>query len=413
MDKIKNYGDNIKDFSQIDFTTIGTFKCPHGQHDSDIEFEDNIDPTYSLLYLDIDSIDKNAFIDLTNLTNLNLTPAKPLSIDLRNLSNLKEISIKVSSTDKSVGLNDLYLPSNLEKLNLFNFNFKLESLIPLKQLKFLYCFAISEFEVNDLKHFNCFKNLKVLSIKYCLFKFGKDYVEKKLKKEIRFDLENLEEMEIRFRDGFKVFFDNLPKVKRLHMDIDTNKIDLASIKTLSTLEDLSITSRFENFPHDTKLVDKEVFLNFHSLKKLVMKGNLNIDKNLFDHLVNLEYLALDHCYLDDIHLDTFANLNKLVYLSLCRNNLRFLNGDLFKNLKNLETLYMAYNPFLRIRSGLFRNLTKLKSLSLRQCSLFDIGVDTFSHLVDLEELDLAENQLMEIRAKTFDAFKGLKKLDLG
>ena len=73
------------------------------------------------------------------------------------------------------------------------------------------------------------------------------------------------------------------------MDIDTNKIDLASIKTLSTLEELSITARFENFPHDTKLVDKEVFLNFHSLKKLVMKGNLNIDKNLFDHLVNLEY----------------------------------------------------------------------------------------------------------------------------
>ena len=29
-------------------------------------------------------------------------------------------------------------------------------------------------------------------------------IAKKLKKEIRFDLENLEEMEIRFRDGFKV-----------------------------------------------------------------------------------------------------------------------------------------------------------------------------------------------------------------
>ena len=168
MDKIKNYGDNIKDFSQIDFTTIDTFKCPHGQHDIDIELEDNVDPTYSLLKLDIDSIDKNAFIDLTNLTNLNITLAKPLSIGLRNFRNLKGISIKIGSNDRRVGLNGLYLPSNLEKLNLINFNFKFGSLIPLKQLKFLYCHAISEFEVNDLRHFNSFKNLKVLSIKYCV-----------------------------------------------------------------------------------------------------------------------------------------------------------------------------------------------------------------------------------------------------
>ena len=123
-EKQKHAGD-IKDFSQLELSKFEKLTLPWVACDDDVirivfsneEIQD---------FLEIGSIDKNAFDELTNLTCLRLNIQLKLTydkLDFKHLINLKELCLE-SELDMEFDL-DLSPPPNLEKLTIVYFDIKL------------------------------------------------------------------------------------------------------------------------------------------------------------------------------------------------------------------------------------------------------------------------------------------------
>ena len=241
----RNHPNSIKDFSQIDLSTISRLRLPDYSSTND-ELKFGSESTIKIskyVYLDIVSMDVNAFNDLSNLKSLHLRFGNPIKeIDLKQMTNLNEICLEyqiVFASDQEYLKSKL--PKTLEKLSIIGFCLQLKSLKYLANLKFLELCKLEDLVISDSSHFNFFKHLAHLKIDDCSFSIKNSYGLDK--KTIRFDLENLEELilcKIGHFDG-RFHFNNLPKLKMLHVNsIKLTQIYLTSLKSLINLKDLKM-----------------------------------------------------------------------------------------------------------------------------------------------------------------------------
>jgi Leucine-rich repeat (LRR) protein len=427
----QNHSNNIKDFSRIDLSTIDRLRLPDYASSSstkDIEWKFGSASTIKIrkfIYLDIVSMNVNAFNDLPNLQSLHLRFGKPIKeIDLKHVSSLTELCLENQIV---FAFYQEYLktklPSHLEKLSIIGMRLQLNSLKTLENLKHLELCELEDLVIGDSSHFNYFKHLTHLKIDACSFSIKKSFGTDK--RTIRFDLANLEELvlsEVRHFEG-KFYFGDLPKLKTLHATNTFEQIDLASLRRslFLNLRDLAMrrnedTGRMIHKYNDDDsfwaLDELKEFLNhLPKLNKLNLDGVDRIVKDLFANLVDLEHLNLENCGLEAIHNESFANLSKLTYLSLSCNGLREIDGVTFKALINLETLDLSGNRELRkLAPGLFEHLNKLKILKMECCALKNIDPFAFKDLGNLEELKLSRNKLKDVAVETFVHLKQLKHL---
>ena len=402
------YLDNIKDFTRIDLSNVERIKLPECVDKKKYVFYDNSSKfsSFNNQFMKIDSIDMDAFIDFPRLKSLFTSFVKADNINLRHLTYLKEYCLMSDLyCNESRPVLKIELPIDIEKLCLLYCNIEAKIATNYQSLNYLEL-RDGLIILNEAKPFECLKQLKHLIIYQSKFAFQEPF-----KGPLYIENQSLEELDLHVlnRDGFKIYFDNLPKLKRLRVSNYSirNAIDLVSFKKLSNLEKLD-TSLPETMCYD------DPFANFTKLKRLRINGSLYIDKNLFKNLVNLEYLEISGIYSKKFaHYDTFDNLKQLIHLDLTFSYLKKLDFGIFKNLTNLETLNLNRNPLKHIGPGLFVNLNKLKHLQLRDCNLVSIDENAFEGLVSLDELNLDRNNLKEIRVGLFDGLQNLKKIYLG
>jgi Leucine-rich repeat (LRR) protein len=373
--------------------------------------------------LEIGTIDKNAFVELTNLTCLHLNiqqKLQPLTydkLDFKNLINLKELCLERTLYDFDFIYTPIYLdlcpPPNLEKLTVVNFDVKLNTLTHLKNLNFLRLYEVQTLSLNDSKALLDFKNLKHLDfgstnlVFDCINRPSLHMGPKSLEV---LNLELVLEMDNGYRNEQqpKIFFENLPNLKRLLVLVESlEEIDIVSLKKLSWLEDLRLD--VEECNNDRELID--ILGNFSKLKKLSVKGLSSVDRDFIKKFPNLESLIL-WGKLRDIQSGSFDSLPNLTALDLRSNKLENLEVDLFKSLNKLLSLDLSLNPLKRISSKLFAKLGALNVLNLVGCEILYLEPNTFHGLDNLNILTLRSNKLTHLNEASFKGLKNLTQLDL-
>jgi Leucine-rich repeat (LRR) protein len=348
-EKKKHAGD-IKDFSQLDLSKFEKLTLPWVACD-DYDNE-KID------FLDIGSIDKNAFVELTNLTclllniRLKLQPHTYDKLDFKLLKNLKELCVEgtyVIQLDYNHMTNDLDLspPPNLEKFTIVNFNIKLNTLTHLKKLNFLRLDNIQALGLSDSKAFLDFANLKHLVLGSTRFVF--DCINSS---SVHMGPKSLEVLNMEVKcyineQQAKIFFENLPNLKILNVIVKSlEQLDLVSFKKLSWLEDLGLF--VQQYSDEQELI--RILGNFSKLKKLSVRGPSSVDRDFFKQFQNLESLNFLYGNLRDIQSGSFDSLTNLTVLNLRNNSLEQLDEDLFKSMNKLVSLNLSWNPLKRIPS---------------------------------------------------------------
>jgi hypothetical protein len=378
--------------------------------------------------LEIGSIDKNAFVELTNLTCLHLNiqqNVQPLTydkLDFKHLINIKELCLERTCIDfEFIYTTPIYLnlcpPPNLEKLTIDNFDVKLNTLTHLKNLNFLRLYDIQTLSLNDSKALLDFKNLKHLdfdnnlnSTNFVFDCINRSSLQMGPKSLEVLNLELLLEMNYGYRNEQqpKIFFENLPNLKRLLVLVESlEKVDIVSLKKLSWLEDLRLDVKKCN--NERELID--ILGHFSKLKKLSVKGLSSVDRDFIKKFPNLESLILCE-KLRDIQSGSFDSLPNLTALDLSSNKLENLEVDLFKSLNKLVSLDLSLNPLKRISSKLFANLGAIKVLNLGKCELLYLEPNTFHGLDNLNILTLKSNKLTHLNEASFKGLKNLTQLDL-
>jgi len=156
----QKHADDIKDFSQLDLSKFEKLILPW------VSCKSYEEPDF----LEICSIDKNAFVELTNLTCLHLNIQLKLAydtLDFKHLINLKELCVKSTHVienelNHTPNYLDLSPPPNLEKLTIVNFDIKLNTLTHLNNLNFLHLDQVKSLGISDSNAFLDFANLKHL-----------------------------------------------------------------------------------------------------------------------------------------------------------------------------------------------------------------------------------------------------------
>ncbi len=367
-------------------------------------------------FLDIGTIDKNAFVEFTNLTCLRLNIRLKLTydkLDFKHLINLKELYL-VSYFDREFDLNDppnyldLSPPPNLEKLTIVYFAFKLNTLTHLKNLNFLHLNGVQALGLSDSKAFLGFANLKHLDLGSTRLFFDCN-----TSSSLHIGPESLEVLNMGYigvGNGQQpnILFENMPNLKQLKVEVESlDKIDSVSLKKLSWLEDLSLDA--------VKCSDKKELIgilgNFSKLKKLSVYGLSIVDRDFFKQFPNLESLNLFDKS-NDIQSGSFDSLTNLTALHLSYCKLEHLDGEVFISLTKLVSLDLSQNPLKRIPSKLFANLAALNELNLDGCQLFDLEPNTFHGLDNLNKLELSFNKLTHLNKASFKGLKNLTQLDL-
>jgi Leucine-rich repeat (LRR) protein len=408
----QKHADDIKDFSQSDLSKFEKLTLPWVSCKSNKEQD----------FLEIGSIDKNAFVELKNLKCLHLNIQPKLQphtydkIDFKHLINLKELCLE-SKFEYELNHPPHYLdwspPPNLEKLTIIFFNIKLNTLTHLKNLNFLHLDKVKYLGLTDSKTFLDFANLKHLDLTPrfesttlvfdCINSSSLHMGPKRL------EVLNMGYIGVGNGQQPKIFFENMPNLEKLQVVVKSlEEIDLVSLKKLSWLEDLSL---------DVVACSDEgdltgVLGNFSKLKKLSVQGLSRVDRDIFKQFPNLESLTLWGRNLRDIQSGSFDSLTNLTALHLRSNKLEQLDEDLFKSLTQLVSLNLSWNPLKRIPSKLFANLAALNELNLDGCELPDLEPKTFNGLENLNKLKLRCNKFTNLDEESFKGLKNLTQLDL-
>jgi hypothetical protein len=215
-EKKKHAGD-IKDFSQLDLSKFEKLTLPWVSCESDEKHD----------ILEIGSIDKNAFVELTNLTCLHLKirlKLQPHTLDFKNLINLKELCLESTheielAFPRPPNYLDWSPPPNLEKLTIVFFKVKLNSLTHLKNLNLLHLDRVKTLGLSDSKSFLDFANLKHLDLGSTTLVF--DCINSS---SLHMGPKSLEVLKIGVficsnEQQPKIFFDNLPNLRQLRGQI--------------------------------------------------------------------------------------------------------------------------------------------------------------------------------------------------
>lgn len=290
---------------------------------------------------EIEVIDENVFMGLSNLTEIDL------------------------------GFNSMRLTPNLfkytEKLTIIDLSMNNLDSIPdtlfhnLKNLQILFLWSNNFTTING-SIFRDLTSLKTLELSHCHIKY------------LPYDA-----------------FYSLKGLTAINLGMNELETIPANTFAKSTLLE---TIKMENNPNLQDLPDY-LFVNLKNLKNAALHGcKLNfLPENLFAGCTSLENISLGHNELKTLPEKIFKDLSKLENLDLSGNDIQNLPEKVFHSLENLKRLNFANNKLTTIVSKLFFGLLSLETINLSNNQLVSIQRFSFQRLTILKEIDLSHNYL--------------------
>lgn len=223
---------------------------------------------------------------------------------------------------------------------------------------------------------------------------------------------------IKAHKNMKFHFD----CNKLRIGYDYSFLQTEEIKNLYSLKINSIEEEIIDFIKDIKILECINFTGlplkldiFTKLKKLRFRTSFtNINKNIFNNLINLEYLDLSKTNVNDQILEDLQNLNKLDTLIIrdCNEikkppllNIRYINATKCNNLEDVSGFRNVYDLNIsfcdkitniqplknvyKINLFMCKNIKNIPKLNVKY---LNIGYTSISHklpLIDLECLWLS------------------------
>lgn len=156
-------------------------------------------------------------------------------------------------------------------------------------------------------------------------------------------------------------------------------------------------------PNDDRVINvsKEMFENMGNLENLALGfSTLNLDIDFLKNTPNLQILSMTKnglSYIDKY----FKHVPKLRLLDLSRNQISSLPNGVFSDLKNLSRLYLWNNNLTGLTKGMFDGLDNLELLELSSNHIEVIAEDTFSQLKKLVTISFRNNNIKRAYSSMF------------
>lgn len=405
--------------------------------------------TFVIENADIKKIDKDAFRNLTELTDIKIvnsvipeihpdTFVYAISLGTVNFSgsklagftNIKSESIEeldLSNCSLKKITNTMF--DNLSELAYINLSHNRLSVIPPSTFSNLVNLEELDLSGNLLEEIapNMFQNNTLLNTLNLsnnpLRHFHLSAVSEIERLEIRScNLTNID-------DSFRKNLDMLN-----YLDVSGNGITEISSKTFSLLADLEHIDLSNN---GLKTLDASIFKNNTNLKKVLLdNNNLQVLRPFICLTSQFEiyHFSCNNCHLKNLDEDTFATmpaivklrlannylnnvsaikrLHSLIHLDLSNNHIKDLPSDAFNRNTALEVLNLSGNPLMVIDSTLFSSNTVLKNLDVSNCGLTKLWRNTNRALFSIQRLSVARNQLKAITQKELNVTPQMTVLDV-
>ncbi|XP_018576426.1 chaoptin-like [Anoplophora glabripennis] len=207
------------------------------------------------------------------------------------------------------------------------------------------------------------------------------------------------------------FFDGLYNLMELHFSNSHSYVATGALNNLFKLKYLDSQSLFKHM----KTIKQHTFKDLLSLGHLDLSrlSLLHLEEKAFDGMTKLQTLLLNNNNLTELQGDTFYGLESLKTLDLSSSNIGMCDDKSFVGLKSLEVLYLQNNSLTAIESQLvFGSLSSLLDLHLEHNNISSIDMKSFSGLKKLLRLHLQGNNLEDIPIGAFQYLTTLKDLNL-
>ncbi|XP_054915360.1 LOW QUALITY PROTEIN: toll-like receptor 13 [Poeciliopsis prolifica] len=339
----------------------------------------------------IQSIDKNAFTSIRNLTILRMSRNKLRSVPtaIQTLQNLSKLDLS-SNMISTLTCQDFSNQTRLKELSLQNNSIHKLTECAFKGLVQLQVLKLQSNQITDLK--GAFKaslpNLKQLHLN-----------GNKLTAIRKGELEGLKSVwnlslhqnQIKILDeGCFVGLLNLTDIQLQLNDITTNTLKTSPFKGLSNLKRLYL--------NDNRIKDFTItpFSDLHQLEELSLhgqhyRGKTSLSSNFLQGLKSLLNFNARNCQLIKLDQDIFVNTPNLERLDLSSNDIEILTPELFAPIKNLKTLYISRIAVYSLDFLADANLTKLEFLQGRHNQYSVISKEVIKSLPSLQYLDFNYN----------------------
>lgn len=134
----------------------------------------------------------------------------------------------------------------------------------------------------------------------------------------------------------------------------------------------TITKGVLNFSEDTKIIEKNAFVDNKEIKKIILPENLEkIETRAFSNCDNLKEIEFNK-NLFSIGTEAFLNCKKIEKIKLT-NKIKVLHESCFENCTSLKDVEISSRNQVMIGHKVFKN-TKIENLKLRK---FDYFADSF------------------------------------
>lgn len=219
-------------------------------------------------------------------------------------------------------------------------------------------------------------------------------------------LVNLEKLFLNLESCQPNFFDNLSKLRYLHLAISKHtKINL--LKLYDRLPNLEVFIIFLNFmlPIEFENFSKLKYLRVYTIS-LPSQFETIRSESIRDFSLELSSFVLRDLFSCQMEL---PNLTRLCLR--CKRD--SIDGEWFQSFPNLKELNLNVQEINEINSNDFQYLQNLQVLKLQLGYIEELDNDIFFHLSNLKSLDLSGySNLRIIHPKVFSATKQLEKLDV-
>lgn len=195
-----------------------------------------------------------------------------------------------------------------------------------------------------------------------------------------------------------------------HIDLYGDSIDLPKnlFDRVPQLESLKLDSNNVTILHTIDLY------NLKHLRDLYLWGNIrNLSRKFISGLQSLESLDISSTTID-IPPDLFVDLIHLRKITISKNKLLSLHETLFKNNINLVTLILQDDRSTpkTLPSRLLANLTKLEEVILISCNMSSLDEDLLWDLKSIRVVNLNKNAFTSLPEQLFKDSWSLEVLDL-
>lgn len=397
----------------------------------------------------ITKIDKNAFRNLSELTNIKITNSKlpdihpDTFVDCTNLRTLNLAGSSLQKFDyvKSESIEELDI-SNCSLIKISNANFdNLSELVYLNLAhNFITQIELSTFSnVINLEEINLSHN-QIASIPSNLFENNTqlDTLDLSYNPLKKFRMSVVSDMEKLVLKGCKLTEFNSNSSKNLdllaYLDLSDNQIPYLQQDALSPLTELEYVDLSNN---SLTFIHPDTFKFNTKLQKIILDNNdLVLLPSFTGHQSTFEtsFFSCNHCQLQLLPEDVFANMPALETVQLAHNNFENINLS-FRNLGNLIRLDLSYNriesihkhgfagnsalqhlilsgnPLTSVDSDLFEKNNVLNRLELSYCGLESLW--TGNHrIMSLKYLDISNNLLKMVSQCDLNVTPALEVLDV-